>query len=110
MAAEPFSVLLPVYAGNDPGFFSRAFESVTAEQERPPDEVVVVKDGPIPESIATRLKKLASVCAVPVTIVDLPENRGLGYALDAGMAACRHDIIARMDAEDVSLPERFLRQ
>jgi glycosyltransferase involved in cell wall biosynthesis len=42
--------------------------------------------------------------------VALPDNVGLGPALDAGLAACSHDVVARMDADDVSFPERFARQ
>jgi hypothetical protein len=32
---------------------------------------------------------------------------GLGMALDAGLANCAHDVVARMDADDISLPHRF---
>jgi glycosyltransferase involved in cell wall biosynthesis len=35
---------------------------------------------------------------------------GLGPALDAGLKACRHEIVARMDADDVSVPDRFEKQ
>ncbi|MGI8887867.1 MAG: glycosyltransferase, partial [Nocardioidaceae bacterium] len=37
----------------------------------------------------------------------LDANLGLGIALDRGMAACAHDIVARMDADDIALPQRF---
>jgi glycosyltransferase involved in cell wall biosynthesis len=40
-------------------------------------------------------------------MVHLDHNRGLGPALDSGLAASRHDVIARMDADDVSMPHRF---
>jgi glycosyltransferase involved in cell wall biosynthesis len=44
---------------------------------------------------------------VRVEHVVLPENVGLGPALDAGLAACDHEIVARMDADDISMPTRF---
>ena len=47
---------------------------------------------------------------VPVTHVELGRNRGLGPALNHGLAHCDYDIVARMDADDVSLPQRFERQ
>jgi glycosyltransferase involved in cell wall biosynthesis len=47
---------------------------------------------------------------VPVRLVELPENVGLAAALTAGLDACRNDVVARQDADDVSLPERFARQ
>ena len=40
----------------------------------------------------------------------MEHNVGLGPALDAGLAASDHEIVARMDADDVSLPDRFERQ
>jgi glycosyltransferase involved in cell wall biosynthesis len=40
----------------------------------------------------------------------MTENGGLGRALEAGLAACRHEVVARMDADDVSVPERFALQ
>jgi glycosyltransferase involved in cell wall biosynthesis len=98
---------MPVYAGDDPDFLTRAFESVTVDQQRRPEEVVLVRDGPVPDPIETRLKELIDGSPVPVTVVELPENRGVAIALQSGLAACRFDIVARMDADDVSLPERF---
>jgi len=110
MTTEPFSVLLPVYAGDDPAFLGRAFDSATVDQERRPDEVVVVRDGPVPAAFQACLDATVAGSVVPVIVVELPRNRGLGGALEAGLAACHHDIVARMDADDVCVPERFLRQ
>jgi glycosyltransferase involved in cell wall biosynthesis len=110
MASEPFSVLLPVYAGDDAGYVERAFESVTIDQHRPPDEVVVVQDGPVPAPLQALIRELVGRADVPVTVVELPEHRGLGRALGEGMRRCRYDIVARMDADDVARPERFARQ
>lgn len=107
---EPFSVLLPVYRGDDAGFFTRAVESVTAEQTRRPDELVVVVDGPVPAAIATALARIEAgevTGGVPVRVVALPRNVGLARALEAGLDACAHEVVARADADDISLPDRF---
>jgi glycosyltransferase involved in cell wall biosynthesis len=110
MTGLPFSVLLPVYAGDRPDYLARSLASVTAEQTRPPNEVVVVRDGPVSAELAQTLSEFAATSAVPVVQVDLQHNEGLGRALDRGLAACRHDVVARQDADDISLPERFERQ
>ena len=110
---EPFSVLLPVYRGDDAGFFERAITSVTRDQELRPDELVVVVDGPVPDPIAAVLRRTEAgelTAGVPVRVVALPTNLGLAGALQAGLAACRHEVVARADADDVSLPQRFARQ
>ena len=105
-----FSVLLPVYAGDRPDFLRRAFDSVTTDQTLRPDEVVIVRDGPVDEAIQHVLDAVAQDSLVPVRLVVLPVNRGLSHALEAGLAACTYEIVARMDADDVSLPGRFAAQ
>lgn len=105
-----FSLLLPVYGRDDPAHLERAFVSAVQEQTRRPDEVVLVRDGPVPDALAATLARLAADSPVPVRLVELPENRGLAPALTAGLAACSNDVIARMDADDIALPERFERQ
>jgi glycosyltransferase involved in cell wall biosynthesis len=106
----PFSVLLPVYAGDRPDHLARSLRSVTVEQTRLPDEVVIVRDGPLPPGLADVVTQVARDSSVPIVVVPLQHNQGLGRALDVGLAACRHDVVARQDADDISLPERFERQ
>ncbi|SKC36037.1 glycosyltransferase [Krasilnikoviella flava] len=102
-----FSVLLPVYAGDDAAHLERGFLSVTRDQTLRPDEVVVVRDGPVGDEIAAVLGRLHELTAVPVTLVPLERNVGLARALEAGLEACKHEIVARADADDISRPERF---
>ena len=106
----PFSLLMSVYAGDRADFLRRAFHSSVQQQSRRPAEVVLVQDGPVPPEIAACLDELCEDSPVPVHRVVLPQNLGLARALEAGLERCRHDVVARMDADDVSLPDRFARQ
>lgn len=109
----PFSVLLPVYAGDDAGFVRRAVTSVTADQTLRPAELVVVVDGPVGEALTRALDAVGDgslTDGVAVRFVPLERNQGLARALQEGLAACRHEVVARADADDVSLPHRFARQ
>lgn len=106
----PFSLLMAVYAGDDMAHLRRAFDSSVAEQTRRPDEVVVVQDGPVPAALSACLDELVGSSPVPARVVRLARNVGLGDALEAGLAACSHEVVARMDADDISLPERFALQ
>ncbi|MFL6287931.1 MAG: glycosyltransferase [Actinomycetes bacterium] len=106
----PFSLLLPTYHADDPEHLKRAFESAVDEQVLKPDEVVLVRDGVVPPPLQTMIDDLAARSMVPVRVVALEQNIGLGYALDAGLLACAHEVVARMDADDISLPERFAQQ
>lgn len=110
MSTLPFSVLLPVYAGDSPSFVRRAYASVTVDQSLPPDEVVLVQDGPVGAELAEVIAHLHDSSTVDVRILVLEENVGLARALDAGLAACSHDVVARMDADDIARPDRFAEQ
>jgi glycosyltransferase involved in cell wall biosynthesis len=104
---EEFSLLMSVWRGDDADFLSAAFTSVVHDQTRRPDDVVLVQDGPVPPALAQMIATLVESSPVPTTVLALDANVGLGVALDKGMAACAHDIIARMDADDIALPHRF---
>jgi glycosyltransferase involved in cell wall biosynthesis len=105
--AMPFSLLLPTYHADDPEHLRRAFHSAVQEQELPPTQVVLVRDGPVPEALQSVIDELVVTSPTPVTVVNLEHNIGLGHALDAGLAACEFEVVARMDADDISAPERF---
>ena len=110
MTPLEFSLLLPVYAGDRPEYLRAAFTSSVQEQTQRPSEVVVVVDGHIPDELRSMLDSLIAASPVPARTVELPENQGLAAALTEGLAACAHEVVARMDADDVSLPGRFERQ
>ncbi len=104
---EAFSLLMSVWGGDDPRHLETAFRSVVHDQTLPPDDVVLVQDGPVPQELAETVTGLIHESPVPTTLLALEDNVGLGLALDQGMAACAHDIVARMDADDIALPHRF---
>ncbi len=104
---EPFSLLVSVYDGDRPDYIRRALRSAVDEQTVRPDQVVIVRDGPVRDEIDGCLEDFRQTSAVPVSYVPLPRNRGLGPALDEGLSASWFDVIARMDADDVAMPYRF---
>lgn len=105
-----FSLLLPVYMGDRPEYFARAFSSAVVDQTRRPTEIVLVQDGPISHELGEAIAVAVENSPVEVRRVVLETNVGLAEALTQGLAACRFDVVARMDADDISLPERFERQ
>ena len=44
---EPFSLLVPVYDGDRPDYLRRAFRSAVHDQTVRPDQVIIVRDGPV---------------------------------------------------------------
>ena len=102
-----FSLLLPVYHGDNADHLRHSFHSTVNDQELRPAEVVLVEDGPVGPDLAREIAVLIESSPVPVIHVRISENAGLAKALTTGLAACSHDVVARMDADDISLPERF---
>jgi len=102
-----FSLLLPVYRADDPAHFVKAFTSSVTAQSRRPAQVVVVQDGPVPAELSVAIEQVTAESPVPVVHHVLAENKGLAAALTAGLAECEHDIVARIDADDISLAQRF---
>ena len=103
-----FSVLIAVYAKETPAHLEQSLESIF-RQVLPPDEVVLVEDGPLTTAlneVVTRFKEQHE----ELQIVKLPHNQGLGLALKEGLTHCQYDIVARMDSDDISKPQRFSKE
>ena len=103
-----FSVLISSYCKDDPAELSVALKSVWDDQSVKPSEIVIVKDGPLTAQLDAVIDGFAE--SAPVKIVPLPENRGLGRALAIGVEHCSCELIARMDGDDISMPDRFEKQ
>lgn len=107
---DGFALLLPVYAGDKAEFLKLAFDSCVLDQTMPPSEVILVLDGPVTDELNGVIAGLRRSSPVHINLVELPENKGLGEALNVGLIASKFNVIARMDADDVAMPDRFERQ
>lgn len=107
MSETKFSVSMCVYGKDDPQFFRAAVESIL-NQTVTPSEVVLVVDGPVPEELDAVIRGFE---AMPIfRVVRFTENQGHGNARRAGLAACSNELVALMDADDLSAPDRFQKQ
>lgn len=103
-----FSVLMAVYIKEQPLFFKEALQSVF-EQTLIPNEVVLVKDGPLTEELEKVIANFTKE-KEQLKVIALENNSGLGEALRIGLEACSFDIVARMDSDDICKPDRFEKQ
>jgi len=101
------SVLLSVYKTESPIHFDRALQSVLADQTLCPDKVVLVEDGPLTQELYDVIEKWNGIANGKMTIVINTVNEGLTKSLNRGLSYIDTDLIARMDTDDVSLPDRF---
>lgn len=104
-----FSVLMSVYKNDNPEYLIQAINSITLEQIVKPNEIIIVVDGLIPIELEEVLEQYKEKCDYLKTVY-LKENRGLGEALKVGLEHCTYNIVARMDSDDISVPNRFEKQ
>ena len=103
---EKFSVLMSLYIKEKPEYLRQAMDSVL-EQTALPEQIVVVKDGPLTPELDAVLDDYVSRQPELYTIVPLETNRGLGLALAEGILHCRNELVARMDTDDICRSDRF---
>ena len=98
---------MSVYARETPSFMRESLQSVVASSVSP-DELVLVEDGPIGAALREVIDDFRT--RLPIRSVPLPVNLGLPGALNAGLAQCSHEVVARFDTDDICEPTRFERQ
>ena len=108
------SVLMSVYAKEKPEFFKQAAESMI-HQTRQPDEILLVKDGPLTDELEKAIQEIQQELSdagskIEFTTYQFEQNVQLGRALRKGVELCKHEFIARMDTDDISLPNRLEKQ
>ena len=116
-----FSVAMCVYKKDNPEWFDEALHSII-NQTIIPNEIILIVDGPIPPSVQEVVDKYTEICSegklgktmlakpIDFIVVYLSVNHGLGNALNIAVKRCQHEIIARMDSDDISVRNRFEQQ
>ncbi len=103
------SVLMSVYLKEKPEYLDECFKSLLRQTEKA-DEWVVVEDGPLSKEMYSLLDRYQSAYPDLIKRIPLKENQGLGIALSVGVPACKNDLIARMDTDDIAREDRFEKQ
>lgn len=104
-----YSVLMSVYSGTQADELRQAADSMLG-QTLAPEQFVIVYDGPVDGAVDRLVQSYARQNSRCFTLVRLSENKGLAYALNEGLKACRNELVARMDSDDISLPRRCAEQ
>lgn len=102
---EKYSVLMSLYVKEKPEYLRLAIDSML-NQTVTPDEIVIVEDGPLNDSLYAVLEEYAG----KITRVRNEKNIGLGLALNVGLKSCRNELVARMDTDDISKTDRCEKQ
>lgn len=103
------SVLMSVYQRDRPEYFRAALDSIL-RQTYAPDEIVVIIDGEVDRKIENILEDEVRDFRGKFIVHRNPRKLGLPRSLNIGLKLATNELIARMDSDDVSLPDRFERQ
>lgn len=105
-----FSVCTSVYENDKPEFVRVALDSMLVDQSVKPAEIVLVQDGPVSDGLSSLLSGYESMYPNIMHVIRLEKNGGLGNALKLGVENAKFEIIARMDSDDICMPDRFEKQ
>lgn len=100
-----FSLLMSVYINEQANHLTACFDSIY-KQTVPPTEIILVEDGPLTSALYEAISKEEERFP-QLKRIKLDTNQGLGIALNKGLQKCSYDIIARMDTDDICVPNRF---
>lgn len=102
-----FSLLMSVYKYDDASFLEQALKSIEANSLIPTDFVLVC-DGELTDELNNIVDNYAN--RLPFNVIRLPHNVGLGRALQTGIDYCKCEWVARFDADDICVLDRFEKQ
>jgi len=100
-----YSVLMSVYYKEKAEHLRVSIESMLAQTVLTNDFVIVC-DGALTAELDEVIDAFVKSQDSIFNIVRLPENVGLGQALNEGLAHCKNEIVARMDSDDIAMPNR----
>ncbi|TYP97352.1 glycosyl transferase family 2 [Tenacibaculum adriaticum] len=101
------SVVMSVYYNDNAIHFEQAVESLL-NQTYKPSEIVIVVDGCVSKELEEVIKKYNNNDII--IIIKLSNNQGLANALNIAIRSSSHELIARMDSDDICFKDRFEKQ
>lgn len=104
-----YSVLMSVYYKEKPEYLKEAMNSIW-EQTLPTNDFVLVCDGPLTDALDVVIKEMQLTHSGILQVIRLEKNVGLGNALNEGIKCCKNELVARMDSDDISRPDRCEKQ
>ena len=104
---KDFSIVTSVYKNDNPEYVRLALDSMMVNQILKPSEIVLVRDGLVSDALESLLCEYEIQYANVIRVIRLDQNGGLGKALKLGVEEAKHNIIARMDSDDICDPNRF---
>lgn len=107
MTKYSISVLMSVYNKDEPEFLKIALQSLCNQTEKAL-EVIIIFDGFLDKEFYNIVSDFEN--ELNIITVQNSENMGLAKSLNKGLQYVNGEVIARMDADDISTNDRFEKQ
>lgn len=106
--AADVTVAIPYHNRIDLAELRAAVDSIQ-QQTCPVKSLQLVQDGPVDPQVALEVERIVD-SASNIQLIIIPKNQGLAHALNVSILASQTQYYARMDADDISHPERIAKQ
>lgn len=105
---QDYTVCMSVYKNDKTEDFLLSVRSIYNQTVRP-SEIILVVDGPVSDNLNCGIDELKSEMSV-LKVIRLEKNMGHAIARQTALDAATHNLIAIMDSDDISVPDRFEQQ
>lgn len=106
---KEYSILMSVYHGEKAVNFEEAVHSMMTQTVLTNDFVIVC-DGELTEELDQVIDKYVALYPGIFNIIRIPKSPNWAHVLNVGLKACKNELVARMDSDDISVPDRCEKQ
>ena len=98
-----YDLLGSIYKNTKFSELNETFESIKIQTHKPKN-IILVFDGFVKKEVIDLVKITAKT--LPIKVIKIKKNLGLGIALRKGLKSCKSKIVLRFDADDINLKKR----
>lgn len=110
MSDRSIAVVMSVYKKENPEYLELSLKSSWTDQVLKPTQIILVEDGELTLELYSVIESWKKKIKDVLVIHKNQTNLGLTKSLNIAIEYVTAKYIARMDSDDISLPERFLKQ
>lgn len=105
------AVLMSVYIKERPEYLDLAMKSLWIDQTLKPSQIIIIQDGDLTPDLLAVLDKWRQIIPEDIFVYHKnDENLGLTKSMNIGIKYVKEKYIARIDSDDICLPEKFEKQ
>ncbi len=98
-----YDLLGSIYKNTKLSELNETFESIKIQTHKPKN-IILVFDGFVKKEVKDLVKINTKI--LPIKVIKIKKNLGLGIALRKGLKACKSKIVLRFDADDINLKKK----